>query len=100
MVTLLCAEYVTLGLQTRTATSAMKTSLAHNKIALAVSKWIKHKWTFFSHQETKNLGETHRLFSTLRERGRYAYGSGFPFFFTSPLAVLAWYSVPGVTELP
>jgi len=46
VVTLLCAEYVTLGLQTQTATSAMKTSLAHIKTALAVSKWIKHKWDF------------------------------------------------------
>ena len=73
---------------------------SHIKTALAGSKWTKHKRDFLSHQETQNLGETHRLFSTLRDRGRYAYGSGLPFFFTSPLAFLAWYSVPGVSKLP
>jgi hypothetical protein len=34
---------MTLGLQTQTATSAIKASLAHIKTALAVSKWTKHK---------------------------------------------------------
>jgi len=37
---------MTFGLQTQTATSAMKTSLAHVKRALAVSKWTKHEWDF------------------------------------------------------
>jgi hypothetical protein len=46
VVTLLCEEYVTFGLNTQTATSAKKTSLPHIKTALAVSKWTKHKWEF------------------------------------------------------
>jgi hypothetical protein len=33
-------------------------------------------------------------------KGRYAYGSGFPFFLTSPLAFLLLYSVPGALLTP
>jgi hypothetical protein len=44
--------------------------------------------------------DPYRLLSNLRERGRYAYGSGLPFFLISPFAFLAWYSAPVATEVP
>jgi len=75
----------------------------HVKGGSAGRKWTNWKLKLSSPTRTTKTPDkwgTYRLLSTLRERGRYAYGSGLPFFFTSPFAFLAWYSTPVVTDIP